>query len=154
MKNKVSSLKRLKWVILYTSLNSPSLIFALLRSETDSLSLEFALSQSICYEKAGDWPNKNRNFTVQNLNKRPKGPHIVHLSTMWPAFWQISQGRIFVYSSAWKHKLGRRRWDLASCQVSFNSVQRFQRRRRKCPSQSEARAAILFFRSARKTQTW
>ena len=21
---------------------------------------------SICYEKAGDWPNKNRNFTVQN----------------------------------------------------------------------------------------
>ena len=22
--------------------------------------------KSICYEKAGDWPNKNRNFTVQN----------------------------------------------------------------------------------------
>ena len=21
---------------------------------------------SICYEKAGDWPNKNQNFTVQN----------------------------------------------------------------------------------------
>ena len=53
-----------------------------------------------------------------------------------------------------KHKLGRGRWDLASCQVSFNSVQRFQRRSRKCLSQSEARAAILFFRSARKTQTW
>ena len=31
-----------------------------------------------------------------------------------------------------KHKLGRRRWDLASCQVSLNSVQRFQRRSRKC----------------------
>ena len=30
----------------------------------------------------------------------------------------------------------------------------FQRRSRKCLSQSEARAAILFFRSARKTQTW
>ena len=22
--------------------------------------------KSICYEKAGDWPNKNRHFTVQN----------------------------------------------------------------------------------------
>ena len=33
-----------------------------------------------------------------------------------------------------KHKLGRGRWDLASCQVSFNSVQQFQRRSRKCES--------------------
>ena len=40
-----------------------------------------------------------------------------------------------------KHKRGRRHWDLASYQVSLNSVQRFQR----CPGQSEARAAILFF---------
>ena len=53
-----------------------------------------------------------------------------------------------------KHKLGRGLWDLASCQVSLNSVKRFQRRSRKCLGQSEARAAILFFRSARKTQTW
>ena len=53
-----------------------------------------------------------------------------------------------------KHKLGRGRWDLASCQVSLTSIQRFQRRRRKCLSQSEAMAAILFFRSAWKTQTW
>ena len=53
-----------------------------------------------------------------------------------------------------KHKLGRGRWDLASCQVSFNSVQRFQRRSRKCFSQSETRAAILIFRLAQKTQTW
>ena len=53
-----------------------------------------------------------------------------------------------------KHKLGRGRCDLASCQVSLNSVQRFQRRSRKCLGQSEPRAAILFFRSARKTQTW
>ena len=52
-----------------------------------------------------------------------------------------------------KHKLCRRRSDLASCQVSLNSVQRFQRRSRKCLSQSEASAAILFFRSAGKTQT-
>ena len=45
-----------------------------------------------------------------------------------------------------EHKLGRGRWDLASHEVSLNSVQRFQRRSRKCLSQSEARAAILFFR--------
>ena len=50
-----------------------------------------------------------------------------------------------------KHKLGRGRWYLVFCQVSLNSVQRFQRRSRKCLSKSEARAAILFFRSARKT---
>ena len=36
----------------------------------------------------------------------------------------------------------------------LNSVLQFQTRSRKCLSQSEARAAILFFRSARKTQTW
>ena len=33
-----------------------------------------------------------------------------------------------------KHKLGRGRWVLASCQVSLNSVQQFQRRSRKCES--------------------
>ena len=42
-----------------------------------------------------------------------------------------------------KHKLCRGRWDLASCQVSSNSVKRFQKRSRKCLHQSEARAAIL-----------
>ena len=31
-----------------------------------------------------------------------------------------------------KHKLGRGRWDVASCQASLNSVKRFQRRSRKC----------------------
>ena len=52
-----------------------------------------------------------------------------------------------------KHKLGRGPLDLTSCQVSLNSVQRFQRRSRKCLSQSEARAAILFFRLAWITLT-
>ena len=52
-----------------------------------------------------------------------------------------------------KHKLGRGCWDLLSCQVSLNSVQGFQRRSRQCLFQSAARAAILVFRSARKTQT-
>ena len=53
-----------------------------------------------------------------------------------------------------KHKFGRGYWDLASCQVSLNSVQWFQKRSRKCLNESEARAAILFSRSSRKTQTW
>ena len=53
-----------------------------------------------------------------------------------------------------KHKLGRGRWDQPSCKVLSNSVQWFQRRSQKCLSQSEARAAILIFWSARKTQTW
>ena len=53
-----------------------------------------------------------------------------------------------------KHKLGRGRLYLASCQVWLNSVQRFQRISRKCLSQSEAMAASLFFQSAQKTQTW
>ena len=137
------------------------------------------------------------------INKRPKGPHIVHLSTMCHLFEESAREAIFVFWSAWKtqtwwktlrscflssfvefrsevseekskmsppfrgqgshvvfpigpkkHKLGKGRWDLASCQVSLNSVQRFQRRSWKCLSQSDARAAILFFRSARKTQTW
>ena len=51
-----------------------------------------------------------------------------------------------------KHKRGRRRWDMASCQVSLNSVQQLQRSRRKCLRQSETRAANLFFRAARKTK--
>ena len=70
-----------------------------------------------------------------------------------PPFWQIGQGGHLVFPiGLQKHKLGRGCWDLASCQVSLNSVQRFQRRSRKCLSQSEARVAILFFRSAQRTQ--
>ena len=42
------------------------------------------------------------------------------------------------------HKLCRGRWDLASFQVSLNSIQWFQRSR-KCRRQSDAGAAILFF---------
>ena len=50
-----------------------------------------------------------------------------------------------------KHKLGRGSWDLASCQISLNSIQPCQRRSRKCVSQSVATAAIFFFWSAGKT---
>ena len=48
------------------------------------------------------------------------------------------------FRSPEKHKIGRRRWDLASCQVLFNSVQKFQRRSRRCLSQSEAKRPSLF----------
>ena len=44
-----------------------------------------------------------------------------------------------------KHKLGRGSSGLAACQVSLNSVQRFQRRSQKCLSQPETNLAILFF---------
>ena len=43
-----------------------------------------------------------------------------------------------------KHKLIRGRLDLYSCQVSLNSIQRFQRRSRKYFSQSEARQPSCF----------
>ena len=55
-------------------------------------------------------------------------------------------GRPFCFSDRpEKHKLGRGHWDLASCQVSLNSVQRFQRRSRKCLSQSEGQDGHLVF---------
>ena len=52
-----------------------------------------------------------------------------------------------------KHKLGRGHWDLASCKASLNSVQRFQRRSRKCLSQSDARAGghLVFLISPKNT---
>ena len=51
---------------------------------------------------------------------------------------------IFIYSSDGKTQLGRRCWDLASCQISLNPVKQFQRRSKKCLSQSWAIAAIFF----------
>ena len=77
------------------------------------------------------------------INKRPKGPHIVHLSTMCHLFDRSARVVIFINSSAWKTQLGRRCWDLASCQISKNSVQQFQRSQ-KCLSQSWAMVAIFF----------
>ena len=84
----------------------------------------------------------------------PKG----HISCTWvqcATFLRNQPGQPSCFSDQPdKYKLGRGCWDLASYQVSLNSVQPFQKRSRQCLSQSEARAAILLFRSARKTQTW
>ena len=61
---------------------------------------------------------------------------------------------VFLIGKKKKNLISKEHRDLASCQVSLNSVWWFQRRSRKCLRESEARVAILFFRSARKTQTW
>ena len=48
-----------------------------------------------------------------------------------------------------KHQLGRGRWDLASCQVSLNSVQRFQRRSWKCESlRTDGRRTVRYDNSS------
>ena len=60
---------------------------------------------------------------------------------------------VLVFRSDRKKKFGSGRLDLASCEVSLNSVQRFQRSR-KCLNQSEAGAAIIVFQSSRKTKSW
>ena len=48
-------------------------------------------------------------------------------------FFPIGQKKKKTQKQKQKHKLGTGRWDVASCQVSFNLVQRFQRRSRQCP---------------------
>ena len=67
-----------------------------------------------------------------------------------PPFWGIGQDSHFCLLIGEKYKLSRGHWDLASCQFSLNSVQQFHGRSQKCLSQTEARATILFFRSAHK----
>ena len=57
-----------------------------------------------------------------------------HISCTWvqcATFLTDRPGQQFLFThQPKKHKLGRRRWDLASCQVSLNSVQPLQRRSR------------------------
>ena len=72
-----------------------------------------------------------------NLEKTrgPKG-HISCIWVQWATFLTYRPGRQFLFTHRpEKHKLGRGCWYLASCQVSLNSVQRFQRRKWKCLSQ-------------------
>ena len=91
------------------------------------------------------------------------GPHVVRLSITYHLFGGTARAAIFVHWSTRK-KIGRGRWDLASCQVSLNSflsswipscqvslnsVQWFPRRSRKWLSQSEARQPSCFSLSTR-----
>ena len=95
----------------------------------------------------------SNSFPMNPENKGPKGPHIVHLSTM-SHFLTIDQGGHLVSSIGPKNINLVEDIENASFQVSLNSVQRFQNSSQKCLSQSEAGTAILFLRSVRKTQTW
>ena len=70
-------------------------------------------------------------------NKRPKGPHIVHLSTICHHFCLLIGPE--------NTKLVEDVEILLPVKFRLNSVQQFERRSRKCLSQSEARVAILFF---------
>ena len=87
--------------------------------------------------------------------KQTRGPK-GHISCTWvqcATFLTDWPGRPSCFSDQpKKHKLGRGGWHLSSCQVSLQAVQLFQRWSRKCLRQSEARAAILFFRSARRNK--
>ena len=93
-------------------------------------------------ERQIDWPKKKKQQQQKQyapiigfesyINKRPKD----HISCIWvqcAIFWWIGQGGHLIFPIGHeKHKLCRGRLDLASCQVSLNSIKRFQRRSRKC----------------------
>ena len=53
-----------------------------------------------------------------------------------------------------KRKLGRECWDLTFCQVSLNSVERFQRRSRKCLNQSPGRPSCFSDRTEKHKLGW
>ena len=129
--------------------------FSRFRGEVANVSDNQRLGRSSCFS---DWP--------ENINLVKGVEILLPVMFYWIPFSGFREkvenilanqrlGRPSCFSD-WpeKPKLGSRRCDLASCQVSLNSAQPFQRRSRKCLSQSEARPAILFFRSARKTKTW
>ena len=94
-----------------------------------------------------------RNFCILMGHVKTRGPK-GHISCTWVQcatfFDRLARAAIPFSDLPKKHKLGRGCWDLSSCQVSLNSVQRFQRRSPKCLSQSEARAAILFSNRPKK----
>ena len=97
-------------------------------------------------------------------NKRPKRATVAHLSTMNVSkrIWKSKmsqpirgQGGHFVFL------IGPKNTNLVEdveilLPVKFRLIpfSGFRGEVEKCLSESEARAAILFFRSARKTQTW
>ena len=73
-----------------------------------------------------------------HTKQEAQGPQIVHLCTICHLFDGSARAAIFVYWSAKNppHKLGSGHSDLASSQVSLNSIQRFQRRSGQCKAKS------------------
>ena len=89
------------------------------------------------------------------INKRPKGPHIVHLSKMCHLFDRLAKAAILFFRSAQKHILGRWRWDLSSCKVSLQARSGVSEEKSKIVSANQRPGRpYCFFRWARKTQTW
>ena len=86
------------------------------------------------------------------LTRGPKG----HISCTWvqcATFLTEWPGRpSCFYDRPEKHKLCRGRWDLASCQVSLNSIQRFQRSR-KCLNNQKPWRPSCFSDHKKKTNT-
>ena len=131
------------------------ILFSVFRGEVENVSANQRLGRPSCFSDRLEKPKRDRGHCnlasgqvslniFQQFQRRSRKCLIQSEARAATSFFR---------SARKKQKLGRRCWDLASCQVSLNYVQRFDRSR-KCLSQSKARAAILFYRSARKTQTW
>ena len=147
---------------------------ALYQVEITRISCNFHVIKGMCPKICGNWESfvilwyrlpywrtgtKNLHVSVELWKRGPKG----HISCTWvqcatksKKSQQIrSQGSHLVFPIGPKNtNLVEDVEILLPVKFSLNFFQRFQRRSRKCLSQSEARAAILFFRSVRKRQTW
>ena len=90
------------------------------------------------------WTRQKFDIRMEPKTRGPKG----HISCTWiqcATFLTDRPGQQFLFiHRPERHKLGRGRFDLETCQVSLNSIQRFQRRSRKYLSQSEARRPSCF----------
>ena len=82
---------------------------------------------------------------------RPNSSNLPCLYSTFHLEYPLVLSRFCFFQSAQKKERGRGRWDLAFCQVTLNSFYSFHWRSRKCLSQSETRAVILFFRLAQNT---
>ena len=125
-----------------TSLNYVPLCFS--RRHKNVISLIFLVS-NVFQKKI--WTNTEKVCHKTIQNKRPTGPHIMHLSTMCHLFGESTRATILFFRSSEKYKLGRGSWDTctASCQVSLNSVQPFQRRSRKNVSANQRPGRPSYF---------
>ena len=125
-----------RWLCMYIK----CVLFIVIRFVMDTL------TQVVQYHICKSWKRWSEAYNQKQEAQRAK---IVHLSI---SFWNGTQADT-CNDLHEKHKLGGGRWVLASCKVSMNSVQRIQRRSRKCLSQSEAGVAILVFPSNRPKNT-
>ena len=110
-------------------------------------SLKFLKHSNFLYKHSSTY--KHGNYTK---NKRPKGPHIVHLSTMCHLLWWIGQdGHFYSLFGPKNTNLVEDVKILLPVKFRWILFSGFRGKVKICLSQSEA---ILFFWSARKTQTW